>query len=248
MRQRRYAIAFLIVLLAAFAGAFAGARVLYTRLRADLGIGATWTPPTVIADAPTLEPAAGGEPTSTPPATARPVILTPFVPDPTRPITQTPFVPVPTRAPTTAAHTNPVTTEPDMETPGPETPTPTPSRTPSRTPAGAFAFVLAQSVRNTTGDCPGTYVLGQVIDKAGNPLPGVRLRLVDEYGNTVEATTKAGQGDAGRYDFPVAGPARNFTLTVLDGNGAAASRGVQIAHGSGPQAAATCHWVDWKRP
>ncbi len=78
-------------------------------------------------------------------------------------------------------------------------------------------------MRYSNGDCPGTYALGTVTDRSGAPIAGVRLSLVDEYGNAATAVTKPGPGDTGRYDFPMGGPPRRFYMTVVDEGGRALS-------------------------
>jgi len=77
-------------------------------------------------------------------------------------------------------------------------------------------------------------------------LSDIRLVLVDEYGNQDVKLTKSG-ADAGRYDFPIFGPPRKFYLTVVDGNEQPISPQVEILHGLGANAQATCHWIDWRR-
>jgi hypothetical protein len=107
-------------------------------------------------------------------------------------------------------------------------------------------FVLARPVRHSSGDCPGSYILGQITDRSGNPLPGVRLALVDEWGNSASAVSKSGAGEVGRYDFPLFGP-RRYYLIVVDAAGRPLSARIEIAHGVGPNAQASCHWADWRR-
>jgi hypothetical protein len=127
-----------------------------------------------------------------------------------------------------------------------EEPTSTETSLPSPSPVSGFAFDLTRPVRHGSGDCPGTYILGQIADRTGNALPDVRLRLVDEYNNQQTTATKSG-ADAGRFDFPIFGPPRRFYLTVVDGSGQPVSPRIEIQHGSGADAQATCHWVDWQR-
>lgn len=129
-----------------------------------------------------------------------------------------------------------------------ETPTssPTPTQSPTAT-AGTFAFVLARPLRHSAGDCPGIYVLGQVSDRRGNPLPNVSVRLTDEYGNQQGTTTKSGANEIGRYDFPIFGPARRLYLGIVDARNQPLSAVVEIPHGLGAFAKATCHWADWQQ-
>jgi hypothetical protein len=119
--------------------------------------------------------------------------------------------------------------------------------TPGAEELGSLPFVLARPVRNSTGDCPGSYVLGQVTDRSGSPLPDIRLLLADEFGNSSTVLSKPGPADKGLYDFPVTGPPRRFTLAVVDENGQPLSQRVPIEHQVGAEPEATCHWADWER-
>ena len=238
MRQRGYLIAFVLVLLAAGVGGFFGGRFLMRRLQQDFGPQATWAPPT----APL--PSQTGD--TTPVATANPR-LTASPAGGTQPVLATPIrtrilvtVPAPPGVETPA---------PDMTSPEPE-PEPTPTETetvsPSPSPVAALPFLPARPVRHSVGDCPGNYILGAVTDRGGEPLPDVRLLLVDEYGNAETKTTKGG-ADAGRYDFPIFGPPRRFYLSVVDSSTRPISPRIEIPYGVGADAQATCHWADWQR-
>jgi hypothetical protein len=236
MRQRGYLIAFVFVLLTACVGGFFGGKLLIRRLQQDFGPQATWAPPTA-------SPASRvGEAT---PAAAANTRLTASPAPGTPPGRATP---IPTRILVTVpAPAGAETPSPDAASPEPEpTPTETETATPSPSPVAAFPFLLARPVRHSTGDCPGAYILGQVTDRSGAPLPDVRLRLVDEYGNEEFKVTKGG-ADAGRYDFPIFGPPRRFFLSVVDGSTRPNSPRIEIAHGVGADAQAQCHWVDWRR-
>jgi hypothetical protein len=106
---------------------------------------------------------------------------------------------------------------------------------------------LAGPLRHSTGDCPGVYILGRVVDAAGNPLTGVRLWLVDEWGNESTAQVKTAPGEAGRYDFPLFGPPRRYFLSVVDASGHPISPRIEIRHGLDANSQAACHWADWQR-
>ena len=238
MHRRGYLIAFVLVLLTACVGGFFGGRLLIRRLQLDFGSQATWAPPTVL---PTSQ--VGG---TTPVATAN-ARLTASPAGGTQPVLATPIrtrilvtVPAPPGVETPVSDVTPPEPEPEP------TPTETETVSPSPSPEAAFPFVLARSVRHSTGDCPGAYILGLVTDRSGAPLPDVRLRLADEYGNEEFKTTKGG-ADAGRYDFPIFGPPRRFYLTVVDGSARPLSMPVEIPHGLGADAQAQCHGVDWRR-
>ena len=194
MRQRGYLTAFVLVLLIACVGGFVGGRFLIRRLQQDFGSQDTWAPPTVAAPAQTEgatpRAAANVRPTSSPSRSTPPVLATPI---PTRILVT---VPAPAGAETPAS---------DTASPEPEsTPTETETAAPRPSPEATFPFLLARPVRHSTGDCPGAYILGLVTDRGGAPLPDVRLRLVDEFGNEEFKVTKGG-ADAGRYDFPFSG-------------------------------------------
>lgn len=239
MRQRGYVIAFVLVLLLACIGGFFGGRLLLARLQEDFGPQVGWTPApqagwTPAARLPTAQ--AGGRPAPT--ATAG-ISSTP-APQPTATAL---VVATPVGGPAAP----PASPTPTQTTIASETATPSPMPDISPTPTQAYLYALARPVRYSTGDCPGTYILGQVTDRAGNPLPDVRLYLVDQYGNAATAVSKSGASDAGRYDFPIGGPARRFFLTVIDAGGQQLSPQVEIGYGLAPDPQATCHWVDWRR-
>ncbi len=236
MRQRGYVIAFVMVLLLACVGGFFGGRFLLEQIQQDFVPREGWTPPPTspvaeallpLTDTPVVAP--GATATATPRPTA--TILT---------------VPTPT-----GVAALPETTLPQPRPTPEEAATETPSPTPPPSPIPAFPYVLARPVRASTGDCPGmpglVYVLGLVTDRAGTPLPDVRLQLVDEYGNVALAASKSNPADLGRYDFPVTGPARRLYLRVVDAADRPLSAEVEIRYGLPPTAEATCHWVDWRR-
>jgi hypothetical protein len=240
MGQRGYTVAFLLVLLAACAGAFFGGRFLFGRLTGATS-QATWSPPAPATDEQVAQVTdaapAQAEDTALPPqgATAAPAApgRTPTAPR----LVLTPFVP-------------PTPTFEPSSTPEPPSPTPAVTATATLTPTAVslYPFILASPVRSEVNDCGGAtnLILGQVRDRSGNPMPDVRLHLVDEF-NAVNDTkaTKSGATEAGRYDFPLFGPGRRYYLTVVDAGGSPLSERVEIEHGVGSNAKATCHWADW---
>jgi len=259
MRRSGYAVLFAVVVLTSCAVAFLAGRYAYQRLRQDFQVRAAWTPPAANVAATTLEPPqvtevaqAGG--TRIPSATSRPFRITVAAPNGTpvgsgapaagdtpAPQHPEPSATAPQSAPEAAAAAEPSATG----TAGPDV---TATPTASEAQAGRFEFGLSRPVRNSSGDCPqGAYILGVVSDDAGKPLPGVRVWLVDEWGNQDTKVTKDAAPDTGRYDFPLFGPPRRFYLTVVDGSGHPISPRVEVSHGIGANASATCHWVDWRR-
>ncbi len=232
--HRGYLVAFVLVLLVACAGGFFGGRFVIRRLQQDFGAQTTWAPPTgtLPAGEGKVTPASAltVRPGSSPSSAARP---TPATVAPARIV-----VTVPAPVGVAPQTTDTATPEPiSLET---ETVSPSPS------PLATFAFRLARPLRHSTGDCPGSYILGLVTDRGGAPLSDVRLLLADEYGNQEVQVTKAGS-DAGRYDFPLFGPPRQFYLSVADSDGYPLSPRIEISHGLGADAQATCHWADWQR-
>jgi len=237
MRQLGYIIAFALVLVVIVAGAFFGGRFIVQRFRRDFQFRQEWSPP---------EPSTSAAPEPTPETetvapTLRPAPTQVVIPAPVAPSPE-PFTPAgtPTPRPTPAVSTT--AEEAQSPTPSAETVTPFPS------PAAAEPFQARGPVRTSLGDCGGILVLGLVSDANGAPLPGVRLRLVDEFANEAFAVTKSGQADLGRYDFPMAGPPRRLSLTIVDEAGSPLSRSAGFTfYGNAPDAQASCYWVDWQR-
>jgi hypothetical protein len=235
MRQRLYVALLALVLVAIVLGAFFGGRFVVRRFRQDFTFRQEWSPAELTpAPAPVVQTVAVAptqQPTNTPL-----VIPTPIAPSPE------PYTPAP-------APTSPPEEEPTLATQQATAPTQS-AATPTPEPLQALAepYRAKTAIRYSQGDCGGTYVLGFVTDRAGSSLPGVRLRLVDEYDNESFAVTKAGEADLGRYDFPVAGPPRRFSIMVVDESGSPLSRPAGFAYyGDSPDAQATCYWIDWQR-
>ena len=62
---------------------------------------------------------------------------------------------------------------------------------------GDYRYILNQPVWHDT-NCPGGYVIGQVLNWEGAPVAGVRVELTDPWNNRAVAVSKAGATDAGR--------------------------------------------------
>ena len=234
MRQRAYAIVFALVLIAIVLGAFFGGRFVVQRFRQDFQFKREWSPPewtpSPVAQAPAITLAPTGLPTRTPI-----VIPTSIAPSPEPFVTES----APASPPTEEAAPMPPETE--TPTPSTETPTPEPIQVSNE------PFQTKGAVRYSQGDCGGTYVIGFVTDRDGVPMPGVRLRLIDEFNNEALAVTKSGQADLGRYDFPVAGPPRRLSVAIVDDAGTLLSRSAGFPfYGDAPDAQATCYWIDWQ--
>ena len=228
--NRTMVLVFLIAVLALCAGAFGIGRWVAPANLEDIARPPGWTPAGIASPVPAA-PAVTVTPTSSP---MRPANTVP--------------APIPSQTRTIATSTLETRDQSGQTPTAVASPTPTVSATPTPGPRRAdVAFDLVRPVRNTTGDCPGSYVLGSVIDSAGKPMPDVSLRLTDEYGNQQTQTTKKVASELGRYDFPLFGPPRRFFLTVIDAQGRPLSPVVEIPHGVGSAAEARCHWADWQR-
>jgi hypothetical protein len=242
MANRGYAVAFLIVLLAAGLGAFFGGRFLLRTIEGQAVSGSGWVPPDQRTDTPAPAAAATDAlvgvvvaPT-TQAAAARPAEATP---DLSR-VTVMPFAsPTETELPTAEVV--------QVDTPAPlvnELPLLTPTPVPT---LPTTDYVPVGQVRYSSGDCPGNYILGRVTGANGKPMPNVRLLLVDEYGNAQAKLTKAGATEAGQYDFPLFGAHRRFYLSIVDDNGNPLSPVVEIDYGVGTDPGAACHRLDWRK-
>lgn len=111
-------------------------------------------------------------------------------------------------------------------------------------PVGPGSYTLAQPVTHHR-DCPGNYIIGRVLNAAGGPVSGVRLTIVDQWGNRAEAISKSGATDFGAYDFPLNSFANRYTLTVVNGSGRPISPPVTVDHLQGASGDAPCHTVIW---
>ncbi len=70
-----------------------------------------------------------------------------------------------------------------------------------------------------TGLAP-QYVMGQVVNRDGAPLAGVRIVMRDPWGNQSETMSKGGSNDYGQFDFPIwADGPQDLVLTVVDESG-----------------------------
>ena len=97
--------------------------------------------------------------------------------------------------------------------------------------------------------CPGQYVMGQAVDDRGVALPGVTIRLMDDWDNTYQTITKSGANDAGRFDFPIYGrdAPQSFTLQVLDTNGNPNGSPILVPHRTDENSNKPCHHLVVRR-
>jgi penicillin-binding protein 1C len=107
------------------------------------------------------------------------------------------------------------------------------------------SYSLAEPVSHHDS-CPGNYIMGQVLDAAGAPVAGVRISLVDQWGNRADTWSKDSAGDYGRYDFPINFFPNQYTLAIADGSGNPLSAPVVVNHLQGDGGDAPCHTVIWR--
>ena len=109
--------------------------------------------------------------------------------------------------------------------------------------AGPGTYRLAEPIINDF-NCPGQYVMGQVVNFEGAPVAGVRIVMRDPWGNHAEAVSKNGSDDFGRFDFPIyADGAQVLSLTVIDDAGNPLSAPITVPHRSDPGSDTPCHFV-----
>jgi hypothetical protein len=109
--------------------------------------------------------------------------------------------------------------------------------------AGGGLYGLGQPVVHD-GSCPGNYVMGTVVNRDGAPMAGVRLAMVDAWGNQAIAVSKSGQSDYGMFDFPIYGDSpQNLQLMVVDENNNPLSAPVIVPHKIDAASDTPCHHV-----
>lgn len=215
----------------------------------------------VVVVPPTLTPFAGGgtlavpssptplfqQPTAAPPtATATtPPTLTPLPTSESTPVLPpTPFV-----EPTSALPPTPIVTATPIEPSA--TPLPTETPLPTAIPPTAvpqFAFRPAAAGPDYSRGCSGFYIFGYVRDASGNPLPGLRVRVVSEFGLEIPpATTKT--DPPGWYDVLISQNRSLWYVSVVDASNNALSPSVEVLNtGAFVDGSESCwHLVDFVR-
>ncbi len=108
---------------------------------------------------------------------------------------------------------------------------------------GPRTYRLAESIVNNN-DCPGQYIMGQIVDSQGAPISGVRLLMRDPWGNEAETHSKDGQADYGQFDFPIwADGSLDYVLTVMDDGGNQISAPIIIPHRKDDASNTSCHMI-----
>lgn len=209
----------------------------------------TRTPTPTETSTPTKMPTITPTPTVTPTPTATPIP------------TETPLTPAPTATPLAEQAASATPVPPDVVTPsnapidasagsaGTPTPTATPTNTPTPTatptsgpPPPPYRLTDTRHDNN----CPGNYIMGQILDAKGQPLSGVSVIAVDQYGNFMLSQSKSGALDYGSFDFPIDTNDREFYVTVVDENGAPLSFSTTIRHRMGEFVELGCHYLTFR--
>ncbi|RIK57199.1 MAG: hypothetical protein DCC57_02220 [Chloroflexi bacterium] len=110
-------------------------------------------------------------------------------------------------------------------------------------PAGGVGgvYVLAAPLIHNWA-CPGSYVMGQVLNPDGAPVAGVRVQMQDAWGNQTVAVSKNGPNDYGMFDFPIYGDGpQNLVVTVVDETGTPLSAPLMIPHKQDAESDTPCH-------
>ncbi len=93
-------------------------------------------------------------------------------------------------------------------------------------------------------NCPGSYVMGLILNRDGAPVADVSINLRDSWGNQAQAYSKRGAMDYGMFDFPISsGSPHELYITVVDGSGNPISETIVVPHHAGEAGDAPCHHV-----
>ena len=97
-------------------------------------------------------------------------------------------------------------------------------------------------------NCPGNYVTGAVTDAQNNPLAGVRLTYVDQWGNRATTMSKNGPTDYGQFDFGISsGSPHEIYITIVNDTGIEISNTAVIQHRQGENPDLPCHHVVFRQ-
>lgn len=104
-------------------------------------------------------------------------------------------------------------------------------------------YALAQPITHDA-NCPGQYIMGRVINRAGGPVAGVRITARDQWGNQANTVSKGGTSDLGMFDFPLPSSSpQAYQLWVVDEAGNALSPTITVPHKMAEAQDAPCHHV-----
>jgi len=104
-------------------------------------------------------------------------------------------------------------------------------------------YVVTQPIVHNDA-CPGSYIMGLVLNADGGPVPGITVTARDEWGNRARAVSKNGATDFGQFDLPVhSSTPHTIYVTVLDGLGNSISPEIAVEHGKGEGVGGSCHHI-----
>ena len=87
-------------------------------------------------------------------------------------------------------------------------------------------------------------MMGRILNGQGGPVAGVRVRMLDGWGNYYESMSKSGSADFGIFDFPLySDTPQDLRITVLDGSGNPISPTVTVPHNRSEESSFPCHFV-----
>jgi penicillin-binding protein 1C len=110
-------------------------------------------------------------------------------------------------------------------------------------PVASGRYRLAAPIVHDT-NCPGAYLMGRVLNLAGEPVPGVAIQFRDQWGNGAGTVSKSGAYDFGMFDFPIPSSSpHEMYVWVVDGAGNPISPTITIQHRQGEAPDAPCHHV-----
>ena len=96
--------------------------------------------------------------------------------------------------------------------------------------------------------CAGEQVVGVVIDANTNPLPGVRLNYVDQWGNELSEVTGGGFSDYGLFDFSISvETGHQIYITIVNDAGNPVSNTAVIDHQQAENVGYLCHYLVFRR-
>jgi|GEM_PF-4725689 len=96
--------------------------------------------------------------------------------------------------------------------------------------------------------CSGEQVVGTVIDASTNPLPGVLLKYVDQWGNELSVITGGSFSDYGlfTFDIPVE-TSHQIYITIVNDGGNPVSNTAVIDHKQADNVGYLCHYLVFRR-
>jgi hypothetical protein len=180
------------------------------------------------------------------------IALEALTPTPAGETTPTSSIPVPTDTPVETPSPQPEVSTPVAPTAtpippatptSPPQPTPTPTRSvASPTPVPPVEGHLFRAVRNERDCSTGRLIAGSVYDADGNGLPGISIRIYNDYGWSPPPRLSEGPPQIGKYEFTMGFDAGVFHLLIVDNVGQSLSAEVDVNYEP-----ACSYYIDWQR-